>query len=93
MRRMKEMFLGSNPAGYVACVEAIRDMDFRDSNPRITTPTLVIVGKQDPATPPAAGEAIAQQIKGAKLVALDAAHISNVEQPKAFTDAVLNFLQ
>jgi 3-oxoadipate enol-lactonase len=93
MARMKEMFLGSNPAGYVACVEAIRDMDFRASNPRITTPTLVIVGKQDPATPPAAGEAIAQQIKGAKLVALDAAHISNVEQPKAFTDAVLNFLQ
>ena len=50
-----------------AC-EAIRDMDFRDSNPRITAPTLVIVGKQDPATPPAAGEAIAKQIKGAKLV-------------------------
>jgi 3-oxoadipate enol-lactonase len=93
MVRMKDMFLASNPAGYVACVEAIRDMDFRASNPRITAPTLVIVGKQDPATPPAAGEAIAQQIKGAKLVALDAAHISNVEQPKAFTDAVLNFLQ
>ncbi|HEX3709297.1 MAG TPA: 3-oxoadipate enol-lactonase, partial [Pseudolabrys sp.] len=38
-------------------------------------------------------EAIAQQIKGAKLVALDAAHISNVEQPKEFTDAVLGFLK
>ena len=91
--RMREMFVATNPAGYVACVEAIRDMDFRASNPKVTTPTLVIVGKQDPATPPSAGEAIAQQIKGAKLVALDAAHISNVEQPKAFTDAVLNFLQ
>ena len=90
--RMTEMFIATNPAGYVACVEAIRDMDFRGSNPRVTTPTLVIVGKQDPATPPSAGEAIAQQIKGAKLVALDAAHISNVEQPKAFTEAVLNFL-
>jgi 3-oxoadipate enol-lactonase len=91
--RMKEMFVATNPAGYVACVEAIRDMDFRASNPRVTTPTLVIVGKQDPATPPSAGEAIAHQIKGAKLMALDAAHISNVEQPKAFTEAVLNFLQ
>jgi 3-oxoadipate enol-lactonase len=90
--RMREMFIATNPAGYVACVEAIRDMDFRASNPKVTTPTLVIVGKQDPATPPSAGEAIAQQIKGAKLIALDAAHISNVEQPKAFTDAVLNFL-
>jgi 3-oxoadipate enol-lactonase len=90
--RMREMFVATNPAGYVACVEAIRDMDFRVSNPTVTAPTLVIVGKQDPATPPSAGEAIAQQIKGAKLVALDAAHISNVEQPKAFADAVLNFL-
>ncbi len=93
INRMREMFVATNPAGYVACVEAIRDMDFRASNPKVTTPTLVIVGKQDPATPPSAGEAIAQQIKGAKLVALDAAHISNVEQPKAFADAVLNFLQ
>jgi 3-oxoadipate enol-lactonase len=91
--RMTEMFVATNPAGYIACVEAIRDMDFRDSNPRITTPTLVIVGNQDPATPPSAGEAIAQQITGAKLAALDAAHISNVEQPNAFTEAVLNFLR
>ena len=83
----------SSKDGYIACVEAIRDMDFRNSNPRVTAPTLVIVGKQDPATPPAAGEEIARQIKGARLVALDAAHISNIEQPKAFTEAVLDFLR
>jgi 3-oxoadipate enol-lactonase len=91
--RMKKIFLGSNPDGYVGCVEAIRDMDFRASNPRIAKPTLVIVGKHDPATPPAAGEEIAGQIKGAKVAALEAAHISNIEQPKAFTEAVLNFLR
>jgi 3-oxoadipate enol-lactonase len=54
---------------------------------------LVVVGKQDPATPPAAGEAIAQQIKGAKLAALDAAHIANMEMPTLYTETVLNFLQ
>jgi len=90
---MKEIFLATNPAGYISCCEAIRDMNFTDSNPRITAPTLVIVGKQDPATPPSAGEAIAQQIKGAKLAALDAAHISNMEQPKLYAETVLNFLQ
>jgi 3-oxoadipate enol-lactonase len=93
IERMKKMFLGSNKEGYIACVEAIRDMDFRATNPKVTAPTLVIVGKQDPATPPAAGEEIARQIRGARLAALDASHISNVEQPKAFTEAVLNFLQ
>lgn len=92
IERMRKMFVASNRDGYIACVEAIRDMDFRATNPRVTTPTLVIVGKHDPATPPAAGKAIADAIKGAELVALDAAHISNVEQPKAFTEAVLDFL-
>lgn len=90
--RMKTIFLTTNPAGYMACCEAIRDMDFRDSNKRVTAPTMVIVGAQDPATPPAQGELIAQQIKGAKLVSLDAAHISNMEQPKLYTETVLNFL-
>jgi 3-oxoadipate enol-lactonase len=90
--RMKEIFLTTKVQGYVACCEAIRDMNFTASNPRISAPTLVIVGKQDPATPPAAGEAIAQQIKGAKLAALDAAHIANMEQPKLYTETVLRFL-
>jgi 3-oxoadipate enol-lactonase len=90
--RMTEMFVASNLDGYIGCVEAVRDMDFRESNPRITTPTLVIVGKQDPATTPDRGEEIARTVKNGKVAALDAAHISNVEQPKAFTDATLDFL-
>lgn len=92
IERMKAMFLASNLPGYIACCEAIAAMDFRATNPRVTTPTLVIVGSQDAATPPSAGEAIAQQIPGAKVAALDAAHISNVEQPQAYTKTVLDFL-
>ena len=91
--RMTEMFVATNPSGYIASCEAIRDMDFTASNPRVTAPTLVIVGKQDPATPPSAGEAIQKQIKGAKLASLDAAHIANVELPKQYTETVLNFLR
>jgi 3-oxoadipate enol-lactonase len=90
---MKAMFLATDPAGYIACCEAIRDMDFRASNPSIKAPTLVIVGAQDPATPPAQGEAIAKQIPGAKLASIDAAHIANLEQPKQYAETVLNFLR
>jgi 3-oxoadipate enol-lactonase len=93
MARITDMFLANKLEGYIACVEAVRDMDFRASNPRVKAPTLVIVGTHDLATTPSAGEEIAKQIPGAKVVRLDAAHISNVEQPKAFTDAVLNFLR
>lgn len=93
IERMTKMFVATDHAGYMACVAAVRDIDFRASNSRIAAPTLVIVGTQDPATPPAAGEAIARAIPGARLVALEAAHISNVEQPEAFSKAVLDFLR
>lgn len=92
MAKMKEMFVATDLKGYIACCHAIMNMDMRASNPTITTPTMVIVGAQDAATPPAAGEEIQKQIKGAKLVSLDAAHISNMEQPQAYTKAVLDFL-
>lgn len=91
--QMKAIFMTTDLGGYVACCEAIRDMDFRSSNPSIKAPTLVIVGAQDPATPPAQGEAIAKQISGAKVASLDAAHISNMEHPKQYAEIVLNFLK
>jgi 3-oxoadipate enol-lactonase len=90
--RMKAMFVATKVPGYVACCAAVRDMDFRASNPSITAPTLVIVGAKDTATPPAFGEAICRQIKGARLASIDAAHIANVEQPAAYSKAVLDFL-
>jgi 3-oxoadipate enol-lactonase len=92
MARMKTMFVATKVPGYIGCCQAVRDMDFRASNPSIKAPVMVIVGAQDPATPPAAGEAIAKAIPGAKVASIDAAHIANVEQPKVYTKTVLDFL-
>jgi 3-oxoadipate enol-lactonase len=89
---MKAMLTATPVQGYLACCEALRTLDQRAMLPRIANPTLVIAGRQDPATPLAAGEFIRSQIPGASLTILDAAHISNVEQPYAFTDAVVGFL-
>jgi 3-oxoadipate enol-lactonase len=91
--RMREIFLTTNKDGYVACCQAIRDMDFRASNPSIAAPTLVIVGAKDPATPPSQGEAIAAAIPGAKVISFEAAHIANMEQPAPYAKAVLDFLK
>jgi 3-oxoadipate enol-lactonase len=93
IERMKGIFTGTDVKGYIACCEAIRDMDFRESNPSVKAPTMVIVGAQDPATPPAQGEAIANAIPGAKVATIDAAHIANMEQPQVYTRTVLEFLQ
>jgi 3-oxoadipate enol-lactonase len=90
--RIRDMLLATRPEGYAACCEAIRDMDQRESIKRITAATLVICGRHDPATNVEAAEAIRSRIPGASLTILDAAHISNVEQPGDYTDTVLGFL-
>lgn len=90
--RIADMLHATPAAGYAGCCAAIRDMDQREGVRSVTNPVLVIVGKRDPATPPEAGQRIADAIPGAKLKALDAAHLSNVEQPEAFTRAVVDFL-
>jgi 3-oxoadipate enol-lactonase len=89
---MQGMFATTPLEGYIACGQAVRDMDHRELLPKIRAPTLVIAGKHDPATPVEASEYIKSRIPGAALTVLDAAHLSNVEQPEAYTNAVLDFL-
>jgi len=90
---IEAMFASTPLEGYLGCGAAVRDMDQRALLPRITAPTLVIAGKHDGATTPEANQYLADHIPGAKFALLEAAHLSNVEQPKAYTDAVLGFLR
>ena len=89
---MKAMLLATPVEGYLACCEALSTLDQRELLPKIKSPTLVIAGRHDMATPVSAGEFIRSRIPGASMTLLDAAHISNVEQPHAFTEAVVGFL-
>jgi 3-oxoadipate enol-lactonase len=89
---LRDMLAATPLEGYLACGAAIRDMDHRDLLPRIRAPTLVIAGRLDQATPLQAAQLIHNRIAGAKLTVLETAHLSNVEQPRAFADAVLGFL-
>jgi 3-oxoadipate enol-lactonase len=90
--RTQRMIENSPPEGYAACCAAIRDMDQRDAVGRIKAPTLVIYGESDPVTPASDAHFLAEQIRGATEVGLDAAHLSNIEQADAFTKAVSEFL-
>jgi 3-oxoadipate enol-lactonase len=88
----RKMLLATPAEGYLACCAAIRDQDQLAALSAIRAGTLVITGRHDPATPPAAGQAIAAAIPGARVVELDTAHLSNLEAPEAFSSAVLQFL-
>jgi len=91
--RIQKMVESTNPDGFIACCEALRQVDFRESIQRIQTATLVLSGAQDPGTTPADGKFLAEQIPGARYVELDAAHLANIEQREAFTQEVSDFLQ
>jgi len=59
----------------------------------IDAPTLVMVGEQDKATPPARSEEMQQRIPGARLIRIPAAgHLSAMEQPDRVAEATLEFL-
>jgi 3-oxoadipate enol-lactonase len=91
--RMRTMFRASDPAGYAGCCRAIETMDLTADLPRIRARTLVVVGTDDPATPPSHAEAIVAAVPGAHLVLVpDAAHLVNIEQADVVTRELLAHL-
>ncbi len=68
--------------------------DRRPDLAAIAAPTLVIVGSEDTLTPPDRAEALEAGIPGAELVVLrGAGHLSALERPGAFAEAVTGFLE
>jgi len=60
---------------------------------RIAAPTLILVGDQDLATPPARAERIHARIAGSRLQVLPGAgHTSTIEEPAAVNAAIADFL-
>ena len=88
---LQQTLEGTDAAGYIASCNAVAAIDFRESNHRIAVPTLVIGGVQDEATPMEMSQAIADAIPGARLVTIDAAHLSAVERPAEFGELLIDF--
>ena len=94
MARITALIATTPVAGYVGCGEAIRRLDVTSRLPAIKNPTLVVVGAEDPGTPPAASAIIANAIPGARLEIIpSASHLSCIEQPEIFNRLVSDFLK
>lgn len=87
-----ELLRKCSPEGYIGCCAAIRDCDLREEIQKIHNPTLIVNGARDPVSTPADAQFMTERIPGAKRVELEASHLSNIEAPAAFNDAVLQFL-
>ncbi len=90
---VRAMILSTPVIGFQACSMAIRDMDLVPGLAKISTPTTVIVGEDDPGTPVAKARQIHEGVAGSELVILpESAHLPNIEQAAAFNEALLAHL-
>lgn len=91
--RMTKMISSTPVEGYAGWCQAIETLDVTDRLKAITLPTQVIVGAEDPGTPPAAAEVIHRNIPGSTLVIMPAvSHMICVEDPAGLMQHVAPFL-
>lgn len=94
MARIGKLIAATPAAGYIGCAGAIRALDITAQIGAIAAPTLVVVGADDPGTPPAMSEVIAAAIPGARLERIpSASHLCCIEQPEIFNRLVHDFLE
>jgi 3-oxoadipate enol-lactonase len=91
--RLEGMVAAADDEGYAACAEVVARLDLRADLGRISAPTLVVSGAEDPALPPDHQRAIADGIAGAELVTVSpGAHLANLESTLEVTGALLGHL-
>jgi 3-oxoadipate enol-lactonase len=91
--RIEAMIANTPVEGFAGCCKAIEAMNQTHLLAGIKTPTLIVVGADDPSTTVAHSEVIHNEIRGSKLVVLDnAAHLSNIEQADGFNTALRAFI-
>lgn len=82
-----------HPDGYRMAARALAEVDERDLLPHIDVPTLILWGEFDSVTSREEIDLLAANIKGAQFEVIPrAGHLSNLENPEAFNDAVRRFL-
>ncbi|MEK7435554.1 MAG: 3-oxoadipate enol-lactonase [Pseudomonadota bacterium] len=93
VEKVAEMIRTTPAPGFVGCSHGISKIDLTARLKEIRCPVLVIVGEHDPGTPVSMAEEIHRAIPGSQLVIIaSAAHLSNLEQPDAFNQALDAFV-
>ncbi len=92
--RIESMILGTSPAGWIGCAEALKQLDYLKDLPRMTVPTLFVVGAEDGGAPLPVMEAMTKAVPGAELVIVPhAAHLANLDNPEGFNRAISEYLE
>jgi 3-oxoadipate enol-lactonase len=82
-----------HPASFEKTLEASVAQDRAAPIEQISVPTLIVTGEEDRVYSPDLSRDMARRIPGAELVLMrGVGHLSNLEQPDEFNQAVLEFL-
>lgn len=93
VEKVRQMILGTPVEGYIACGSAVRDVAQTTMLLQVKAPTLILVGRHDPSCTVEKSTVIHRMIDGSEMVILeDAAHLSNIEQPRAFNATLRAFI-
>jgi 3-oxoadipate enol-lactonase len=91
--RIRAMMQATSSDGYVGCASALQEYDVRAGLARLRCPILLLAGANDGTTPELLKE-LQAELPGSSYARLEVAgHISNLEQPAAFTEALVEFLK
>jgi L-proline amide hydrolase len=75
------------------CIGSLKTWDITDRLPEISTPTLLVSGRHDEATPHIV-EQIHTRIPGARWELFEeSSHMPHIEEPEAFLETVEAFLE
>lgn len=89
----REVLGRTDPLAFQTACLSLVDLDYREEAKAIANPTLVVVGSEDSATPPALGRDLAARIPGARYLELPGiAHAPQLQDPEGFLAAVGPFL-
>lgn len=93
VQQLGEMVVATDPVGYIGACAALRDADLRELASTVRTPSLILAGALDESTPPSQAQELHAAIADSQLIVFsETAHLSNVERPQEFSEAVLSFL-
>ena len=89
--KVRQMIRTTPVNGFIGCAAALADHNYAAAVATVTRPVLFMVGEKDAAAAPM--RKLNEALPGSRYAELPGAgHISNLDQPEAFTRAVKDFL-
>ncbi|HKP84595.1 MAG TPA: alpha/beta hydrolase [Blastocatellia bacterium] len=94
VERMRKMAEANSPVGIAAAQRGMAERrDHTDMLGDMDFPALIIVGSEDALTPVAEAEALRDGIRESRMRVIEGAgHLSNLEYPREFNDALIEFV-